>query len=125
MCNPREEHLLRRERARIARVKQVKFERQLLISITIFVLISVIIIATSIIANAQESNSEELNNYTYYKSIELEYGDTLWTIAEEIDYNNLSTKEIVKEIMKINQLKSSNIYANKNIIVPYTSTEYK
>lgn len=61
----------------------------------------------------------------YFKSVQIEKGDTLWSIAKEnMDtehYKNIS--EYVKEIKKINALVSDRVTAGNYIIIPYYSTD--
>ena len=65
-------------------------------------------------------------SYKYFASIEVESGDTLWTIAEE--YKDVqfydSTKEYVDEVIRMNNLSSSQITAGQCLSIPYYSTEF-
>lgn len=57
----------------------------------------------------------------YFKSIEIEKGDTLWSIAQEnMDanyYKNVS--EYISEIKTVNTLVSDDVKAGNYIIIPY------
>jgi LysM repeat protein len=55
---------------------------------------------------------------TQYKSITVESGDTLSTIANRYNYTNEDIDNIVKEIKTFNKLKSNKIYAGEDLIVP-------
>lgn len=50
-----------------------------------------------------------------YKEIVISEGDTLWSIASNLDGN---INENIYEIKKINNLKTSYIYAGQEIIIP-------
>lgn len=78
-----------------------------LFAIICFVCALVSIGKSSINANAAETKE------IYYKSISIEQGDTLYSIAAE--YNTS-----VDEIKEINNLESNTIYAGEMIIVSYT-----
>jgi cell division protein YceG involved in septum cleavage len=107
------------------RVKQIR--RNYLIAL--FVITFTIVIASILFVSfaAQANDVEHMPSYKYYKSIEIEKGDTLWSIAN--DYSDLghyeSTSEYIKEVRKINSLTSDNIIAGSYIIVPYYSNDYK
>ena len=55
-----------------------------------------------------------------YKSIKIEYGDTLWSIAEEYSdkKDDISVDLAVERILYVNGLKNSRIVAGNYIIVP-------
>ena len=58
-----------------------------------------------------------------YKKIYVSEGDTLWTIAGELQshndyYKNKDIRYIISDIRKINNLESSNIYVNQELMVP-------
>lgn len=58
-----------------------------------------------------------------YKKIYVSEGDTLWTIAGEMQksndyYKNKDIRYIISDIRKINNLETSNIYVNQELMVP-------
>ena len=57
----------------------------------------------------------------YYRSIVINYGDTLWSLADEyMDPAVYSGhKEYIDEVKKINNLKSDRIKHGAHLIVPY------
>ncbi len=80
--------------------------------------VTIVVLCTDKTAQAGESLS--LNKY--YKTVCINYGDTLWNIAEA--YNGGSNREVaecVSEIKQINKLKSDSITAGMKLIVPYYS----
>lgn len=59
-------------------------------------------------------------NATYYKSIEVKAGDSLWSIAEE--YGNKDVESIqayINELKSINSLRSDDIHENQYLMVTY------
>lgn len=61
----------------------------------------------------------------YYKSIMIEEGDTLWSIASQNlnDVNiNITISAYIKEIMKMNGLQSDRITAGMYLVIPYYSS---
>ena len=62
----------------------------------------------------------------YYKSIMIEEGDTLWSIASQNlnDVNiNITISAYIKEIMKMNGLQSDRITAGMYLVIPYYSSD--
>ncbi len=60
--------------------------------------------------------------YKYFKSIEIQSGDTLWSIAEEYmsdDYE--STADYIREVKFINNIESNRITTGNYLTVPYYS----
>ncbi|MBM6750571.1 LysM peptidoglycan-binding domain-containing protein [Mediterraneibacter glycyrrhizinilyticus] len=77
------------------------------------------------IASAHESTDDTVV-YKYYKSIQIQPGDTLWNIAEEtITSEYDSTAEYVSALKKMNSLTSDDIQAGQYLTVAYTDTAYK
>ena len=62
--------------------------------------------------------SEQLNKY--YKTITIQSGDTLWSIAQEYNMDDSkSTKDYVEELMSMNNLHDDNITAGQKLLVTY------
>ncbi len=77
------------------------------------------------IASAHE-NTEDPIVYKYYKSIQIQPGDTLWDIAEDTMTSEYeSTAEYVGVLKKMNNLTSDDIQAGQYLTVAYTDTVYK
>lgn len=60
--------------------------------------------------------------YKYFKSIEIQSGDTLWSIAEEYmsdDY--ASAADYIREVKYINNMEGNQITTGKYLVVPYYS----
>lgn len=73
---------------------------------------------------AQKDNSDI--TYKYYTSIVVEYGDTLYSLAEEYaPEDNRDLSEYIKEVMYINHLKDQSIQSGQYLIIPYYSEELK
>ena len=94
----------------------------LILSVFMVIAVSIFLISFSTEANDMEHQP----SYKYYKSIEVDKGDTLWSIAKDnIDSNYYkSTYEYVAEVKRMNSLTSDNIVAGSHIIIPYYSTEF-
>ncbi|MBQ8803524.1 MAG: LysM peptidoglycan-binding domain-containing protein [Tyzzerella sp.] len=76
--------------------------------------------------SAGKANASDETKYKYYKSIEIEKGDSLWTIAEEYNTDDsTSTKEYIDELMDLNNLTSKTIHEGQHLLVAYYDTEYR
>lgn len=114
----------RRERARIRRQKQVAKQKMALLLATVLIItIGSIVFGT--IFSAAQNQHPEAPKYKYYKSITIEHGDTLWSIADEYCGKECSTKEYVEELKELNSLTSDTIYAGQHLLVSYYDTELK
>lgn len=107
------------------RQRQIEVRRNILfltVSMVMAVLASVLIISFS----AQASDKSHPASYKYYTSIQIEQGDTLWSIANEnMDPAHYkSAAEYINEIKIMNSLTSDKIVAGNYLIIPYYSTEY-
>ena len=82
------------------------------------VIILGVIILLSLITNKTFSHAEK-----DYKSICIDNGDTLWSIAKmEQDtnsyYKDKDIRYIINDIMEENDLENKNIYANQTLKIP-------
>ena len=95
------------------RIKNVKkFIRSILIVLGIILLISLII-----------SKATLSHKQIEYKTIFVSEGDTLWNIAKSNQVNNEYYKDkdvrfIINDLIKINNLDSSNINVNQELLIP-------
>ena len=83
-------------------------------------------------ARPAEAGKEEKMLYKYYNAIEVDRGETLWSIAEEqlndpetaSEYKNIYA--YMDEVMSINGIfDTDSLEAGQPLIVPYFSSEYK
>lgn len=105
---------------------QNKTGKGILYMVTVCIAVCMILSLYITMAEAKGSDSS-LPRYKYYKTIEVEDGDTLWNIADRYmgsDYKDKKT--YIKEVMEMNQLGSENqIYDGQQLTVAYYSTERK
>lgn len=72
------------------------------------------------LVDAHDDSRSGADNQRFYKSIEIQSGDTLWDIASE--YTNGTSQDIgryVGELMKINGLATDQIQEGKYLTVVY------
>lgn len=115
----------RRERARIRRKKQVAKRKMILLLATVMI-ITIGSIAFGSIFSAAQDDQDKTPRYKYYKSIIIEQGDSLWSIAEEYVTSDYScTREYVDELKQLNGLHSEQIRAGEHLMIAYYDTEMK
>lgn len=76
--------------------------------------------------SAHEGTLSDQTVYKYYKSIEIQPGDTLWDIAEETmtsEYDSIP--EYVEVLKEMNALESDRIEAGQYLVIAYNDTEFK
>lgn len=112
------------------RNNKIRRQRQLRRNILMTVFTVLFILTLSIGGFAIGSKAQDKDNdilYKYYTNIEVQYGESLWDIAEnyfcEAKYDNY--EHYIAEVMQINGLYSEEIYAGNYLIVPYYSVEFK
>lgn len=90
--------------------------------LTACLIITLSVAANSFLSNAQTDNKETV--FKYYKSILIESGDTLWSIASEYKSPDMDTTTFLEEIKRMNGLANDNIIMGNYLIVPYYSSEF-
>lgn len=113
----------RRLNAKKKRAQQLRNIKVLFSVVCFTLVVCVMVIGLSKNSTSVSAAQEPLNRY--YDSVEMVYGDTLWSIAA--DYTDGSKKEIskkVKEIRKVNHItRYQTLKAGCSIIVPYDAAE--
>ncbi|MBO5260961.1 MAG: LysM peptidoglycan-binding domain-containing protein [Coprococcus sp.] len=90
----------------------------------ITIIVSIIVLAIAYVAVFQKDASEADATHSstkYYTCIEINSGDSLWSIAETYMTDEYSsTQEYIDEVVSINHLNhASSIEAGTNLLVPY------
>ena len=114
----------RKERALQKKKRQLAKRRMVILLATVLLITIGSIVFGSIFSSAKSDKADEVQ-YKYYKSIVIEKGDSLWSIAEEYHPVDCSTKEYVKELKQINNLGSDTIHEGQHLMVSYYDTEMK
>ena len=98
--------------------------RKYVVACMIFILLVVVGVwfGSSLYHSSKVSAASENTLHKYYKSIQVEKGDSLWSIAQEYNtHNTKTTKAYIKEVKEINNLDSSMIHEGEYLTVPYDS----
>ena len=100
-------------------------ERRKNILLTILTLCLVLTLSFSVngfLSNAKTDSSDI--QIKYYKSIMVEHGDTLWSIAVKHANSSMNTADFVNEIRNLNALHGDTITAGSYLVVPYFSNDF-
>lgn len=97
-----------------------------IIAVVIIIIVSLgILLGTGISALASAKADPAAYN-KYYKSVRVEAGDTLWTIADEYIMDlNIDKTEYITEICELNHIEGDRIEAGEYIVISYYSKEVK
>lgn len=105
--------------------RQKEIRRKIVLAIlSVCIILTCALSYSALISNASSEATDI--SYKYFTSIEVSYGDTLWSIAEEykdVEFYD-STEEYIEEVVRMNHLTSTSIKAGQFLIVPYYSTEF-
>lgn len=110
----------RRNRAYVCQIQRCFIISFLAVVLTILG----VILGSNLLASSQSKASNEMNTYKYYTSIEVQKGDTLWTIAEQYA-DDTDYASYIEEVKEMNQLTSDTIHAGEYLTVSYSSSEFK
>lgn len=107
---------------KIRRRKQIR-SRIMLFIMTVCLIIGLVLSLSIMVARAD--TGIEKNNYKYFSSIMVGYGDNLLSIAEQyIDDHYDSVEQYVNEVIHINNLKENEVKAGQYLVIPYYSDEF-
>ena len=112
-----------RYRQKMRKIRNIK--RAIILSFLSLILIGGLALTLNVInSDAQDKNVK--NTYKYFTSITVEYGDTLYTLAEEnIKGHDIEINAYIEEVMHINHLQDEQIQSGQSLIIPYYSEELK
>ncbi len=108
------------EKRRRAQIRRVRITATVL---SVFILLTAVVSANALIAAARDN--ETTVYHKYYTQVYVKSGDSVWKIADSYMSDCYdSVRDLVDEIMAINQLDSEGtIYYGTTIVVPYYSSE--
>ena len=97
----------------------------LLLAMILFITIGSVIFG-SIFSSAQANAEESGIEYKYYKSIVIQDGDSLWSVAKEYqDDKYENTQEYIDELKELNNLSSDRIHEGQHLMVVYYDSDFK
>ena len=84
---------------------------------TLFV-VCIMIIMTTAFNFAFGLNTADSLTMTKYRSVDVVYGDTLWTIAQTYMPEDMDIRESVFQLCKLNDIRADQLHAGMTIQVP-------
>ena len=84
-----------------------------------------IIMCSACFGTIRAQAADETSAYKYYTSIEVQKGDTLWTIAQQYAGDDADYASYIEEVKDMNQLTSDTIHVGEYLTVSYSSSEFK
>lgn len=102
-------------------------KRILLFAVITLLFVSLgVLFGSSLSAAAKSNAANSRTAFKYYTSIQVEAGDSLWSIAEKYASPEFDTREsYIEEIAALNSLSDKTIHAGEYLTVPYYSYDYK
>ena len=116
---------MRRSHSTVKRVRTVYVEKLIFFVSAMIIALILSIIAGRKLVSAHDDRKNEPVNFTYYKSIEVQEGDTLWNIASAYADEGTSVKAYIKELKEINHLDSDSIQEGSYLTVAYTDQDFR
>ena len=95
-------------------------KRILFIAITVVAILLGVVLGNNVSNGSHTKAYNDVQKELYYTSIEIQPGDTLWSIAEEYmcsEYDDVN--DYIKDIKKVNGLHRDTIHAGNYLMVPY------
>lgn len=112
-----------RRRQKIQRIRRIK--RTIAVSVMTLVLVAGLALTVNVIKSAAQDKDVQ-TTYKYFTSVVVEYGDTLYSLAEEhTEGYDVEINEYVEEVIHINHLEDETIQSGQYLVVPYFSHDLK
>ena len=105
--------------------RQREIRRNIILAIVTAAVIAIFTFSYHSLVSSASTGSEQVS-YKYFTSIQVEAGDTLWSIAEEYadEEHYSSYKEYINEVKRMNKMKDDSIVCGQYLIIPYYSIEF-
>lgn len=101
--------------------RAIRLKKLVLGILTIVLIITLSILFSNRLVSAHDNiYKNQSNKPKYYKSIQIQSGDTLWHIAQQNmseEYDSIT--DYIIEVKRINNLASDNIQTNQYLTIPY------
>ena len=113
----------REEKVTMIKKRQIAKRRMILLLAALFVITVGSIVCGSIFSSAKDP-ATDIPQYKYYKSITIEQGDSLWSIAQEYRSDTYEdVQEYINELVQLNGLTSMTIHEGQHLVVAYYDAE--
>lgn len=99
--------------------KRYCLNKKLLIALVAFFIASMSFFTAMVDAKSPEAAAP--TTHKYYTSVQIESGDSLWSIAECYCPEDVEIRDYIKELKKMNGIKSDKIHTGNYLTVYYCS----
>lgn len=107
-------------------IYQMQYIGTLAILAVILLSLGIILGSTFLSSSRSNAASNENTLYKYYTSIQVQAGDTLWSIAQQYaPSSEISQQDYVDEIISMNHLQGDTIHAGDYLTISYYSSDFK
>ncbi len=105
--------------------RQREIRRRFILAGIALILILIFTLSYHALVSNASTQMEEIT-YKYFTSIQIEAGDTLWSLADRYadSAHYDSQDQYIAEVMHINHMTSEELHAGNYLIVPYYSAEF-
>lgn len=115
---------MNRREAFMRRRQQVTRQRMVVATITLLVVFCGTLLGSSM-ASVRSEASAEHGSIKYYTSIQIEQGDTLWSIADTyLTAGYATVQDYIDEVKELNHLGPDEIHSGQYLTIPYYSDEF-
>ena len=108
------------------KVKAAKRRMVLLLAAMLLITLGTVVFGSCLSSHAQDDEATLDREYKYYTSIQIQDGDSLWSIAEQYKTEHYeSTQDYINELIILNDLTSETIHEGQYLMVAYYDSEFK
>lgn len=111
------------------RLNRIRRKRELRRHILLFMASACLIVILSVAGGcliSRAQTKDTVNCYKYFTSIQIQKGDTLWTLADRYADEHFKSREsFIREVMRTNHLTDDSLTAGDYLIIPYYSDEFR
>ena len=113
----------KRARIQAAKKKQAIKRQILLIAVMFLTILATVFVITGCLKTNQVKASSVKEENVYYKTIQVEEGDTLWTLADQyIGNSSFDRQQYIDEVKEMNHLTDDTIESGAYLMIPYVET---
>ena len=119
----RTEREMRCYRRKIKRQREIR--RNIILAFVTAAVLMIFAFSYYSLTSAASTDTDDIG-YKYFTSIQVENGDTLWSIADEYAdaKHYASNKEYIEEVKRMNKMNSDKLVSGQYIVIPYYSYEF-
>ncbi len=113
----------KRAHIQAAKKKQAIKRQALLAAVMFLTILTTVFVITGCLKTNQVKASSAKEENVYYKTIQVEEGDTLWTLADQyMGSNSFDRQQYIDEVKEMNHLTDDTIESGAYLMIPYVKT---